>query len=200
MLTAFVFLLSLLLPPALQSAEAGAGRFKRRSTSSILTVENGGPWGEWTWKETCRDGTYAIGFSLKVEGSQGDGDDTALNGIRLHCSTLNSNLQSYPIESGSGPWGSWTSDVWCPDGYLTAFQLKVEPHIGRGDDTAANDLKFRCSTGHIIEGHGGPWGGYGPWSQSCSDGGICGLETRIEGSQGRGDDTALNDVRFYCCN
>ncbi|XP_064425389.1 vitelline membrane outer layer protein 1 homolog [Latimeria chalumnae] len=199
MLTAFVFLLSLLLPPALQDADAGAGRFKR--STSFITVDNGGQWGNWTWKQICMAGTHAIGFSLKVQGSQGfRGDDTALNGIRLYCSTLNSNLQTHMIESGSGPWGSWTADVWCPDGYLTAFQLKVEPYAWYRDNTAANNLKFRCSTGQIVEGDGGSWGEFGSWSQSCSGVGICGLKTRIQEPQGSGDDTALNDVRFYCCN
>nr|XP_006014515.2 PREDICTED: vitelline membrane outer layer protein 1 homolog [Latimeria chalumnae] len=138
-----------------------------------------------------------------MKGSQGFGDDTTLNGIRLHCSKYNrlsSNPQTHTIESGSRPWGSWSMDAWCPDGYLTAFQLKVEQVEGEGDDTAANNLKFRCSIGHIIEGHGGPWGGYGSWSHLCSDGGICGLQTKIERPQKAGDDTALNDVRFYCCS
>ena len=79
---------------------------------------------------------------------------------------------------------------------------------GRGDDTAANSMKVRCrnfgSSGGLNErkmGNGnGHWGTYGGWSNTCArNTAVCGIRTKIEGPQGRGDDTALNSIQLYCC-
>ena len=76
----------------------------------------------------------------------------------------------------------------------------MEGKQGSGDDTAANNIKFRCTSNPILEGDGTGWGEYGGWSKECRNGGICGIETKMEKRQGKGDDTALNDVRFLCCS
>ena len=96
-------------------------------------------------------------------------------------------------------WGDWSSPQYCPGGVLSSFQLRVEGRQGRKDDTAVNNIRFRCSSSPELEGPGLDWGDYGGWSQVCVNGGICGIETKVEDHQGRGDDTALNDVRFRCC-
>ena len=47
----------------------------------------------------------------------------------------------------------------------------------------------------------GLWGTFGRWSQSCApNSAVCGIQDKIEGSQGGGDDTSLNDIRLYCCS
>ncbi|XP_059375713.1 vitelline membrane outer layer protein 1-like [Carassius carassius] len=200
---------SLLVITGLQvSAQSGGGRPERsanRHYRSELTVFNGRVWGSWGHKEMCPVGMYAAGFSLKVEDPIGDGDDTALNGIRLHCVyTANGVASSYTnyatVGSDVGSWGVWRDIKWCPSGFLTAFQLKVEKPQGSGDDTAANNIQFKCSSGSSLLGEGTKWGDWGGWSQTCQGKGICGIKTRVEIPQGRGDDTALNDVRMYCCN
>ncbi|KAM6175061.1 vitelline membrane outer layer protein 1 homolog [Erethizon dorsatum] len=169
-----------------------------RDHTSVIEVTNGGPWGDWAWPEMCPDGYFASGFSLKVEPVQGiPGDDTALNGIRLHCTRGDA---QHVIESKSGRWGAWSEPMWCPNrGFLVAFALRVETAVTPGDNTAANNLRFRCSEGTELEGLGLSWGEFGEWSDSCSKG-ACGLQTKIEAPRGLRDDTALNDLRLFCCS
>ncbi|KFO22918.1 vitelline membrane outer layer protein 1 homolog [Fukomys damarensis] len=168
-----------------------------RGHTSVIEVTNGGPWGDWTWPEMCPDGYFASGFSLKVEPVQGiPGDDTALNGVRLHCTRGNA---EHVVESKSGRWGLWREPMWCPNrGFLVAFALRVEAAMTPGDNTAANNLRFRCSDGTELEGPGLSWGEFGNWSDSCSKG-VCGLQTKIEDPRGLRDDTALNDLQLFCC-
>ncbi|XP_072517670.1 vitelline membrane outer layer protein 1 homolog [Salminus brasiliensis] len=174
----------------------------QRPIKTTLTASNGGQWGDWGEKEMCPTDFYAVGFSLKVERPIGDGDDTALNAIRLYCVNK---CSSYPytdyavVVSDMGPWGEWTQPKWCKSGKLMSFQLLVEPPQGRGDDTAANDIMFQCSGGEELAGGGTIWGNWGGWSR-CTGTGICGIQTKVEKPQGSGDDTALNDVRFFCCD
>ncbi|XP_026052771.1 vitelline membrane outer layer protein 1 homolog [Carassius auratus] len=175
-----------------------------RPYKSELTVTNGGGWGFWGEVDMCPDGTYAAGFSLKVEAPVGQADDTALNGIRLYCVGSGNLTDSYPsyckVQSDVASWGQWTDITWCPSALLTAFQLSVEPPQGNADDTAANNIMFRCSNGVSQLGNGTDLGDWGDWSDTCEGTGICGLRTLVELPQGNGDDTALNDVIMYCCD
>lgn len=96
--------------------------------------------------------------------------------------------------------GEWSEPQWCPSGALSSFQLRVEPYQGIFvDDTSANNIRFRCSSNPKLEGPGMTWGEYGEWSDDCRQGGICGIQTKMEVYQAGLDDTSLNDVRFHCC-
>lgn len=109
---------------------------------------------------------------------------------------LHSHVFPYLLSS----FGDWSQPQYCPSGVLTSFQIRVEPHQGLfGDDTAINNIKFRCSSNPTLEGAGMDWGAYGHWSQECLSGGICGIETKMEEYQYGLDDSSLNDVRFHCC-
>lgn len=102
--------------------------------------------------------------------------------------------------SFSCSWGSWSEPLWCPGtSFLVAFCLRVEPFTFPGDNTGVNNVRFRCSDGVELKGPGLNWGDYGEWSDSCPKG-VCGLQTKIQKPRGLRDDTALNDVRIFCCN
>ncbi|XP_067110314.1 vitelline membrane outer layer protein 1-like [Osmerus mordax] len=184
------------------SIERAGTAYSSRPYSSVLTVSNGEKFGTWKWPEMCPDTFYAVGFSLRVQPHQYSSDDTSLNGIRLICAKGEDRRYLHTIESHIGYYGDWSSPQYCPTGTLVSFQLRVEPHRGiLDDDTAVNNIKFRCSSDPVLEGNGNEWGEYGTWSQECRNGGICGIETKMdEYKSWLVDHTSLNDVRFHCCS
>ncbi|KAI2644468.1 hypothetical protein H4Q32_029604 [Labeo rohita] len=189
---------SLLVFIGLQVSVESLERSTNRGYISELTVSNGGTWGSWGNKEMCPDGTYAAGFSLKVE-ADGTSDNTALNGIRLHCLSVfhrlsNSFHDEIPVQSGVGSWGQWTDVKWCSSGFLRAFMMRVKPIKAGTDNTAVNNIVFQCNDGVVMKVDATDSGDWGKWSKTCEGKGICGLKTRVQGLQGSGDDTALNDV------
>ncbi|XP_075061813.1 vitelline membrane outer layer protein 1 homolog [Mixophyes fleayi] len=166
----------------------------------IISVDNGAEWGKWGEMEKCPHGSVAKGFSLKVQPPQGTGDDTAVNGVRLHCVRCKHPHNETTITSDVAPWGNWTEPQWCNFGVLSKFIMRVEGDQGRGDDTAVDNIKFQCSDGKEMEGPFILWGQYGKaWSESCTNG-ISGLKTKVQGKEQDGvdDNTGLNDVQFYC--
>ena len=47
--------------------------------------EGGGIWGVWGANVECPAGTAVCGLSIRMQPPQGKGDDTAMNGLKLHC-------------------------------------------------------------------------------------------------------------------
>ncbi|KAK9396380.1 Vmo1: Vitelline membrane outer layer protein 1-like, partial [Crotalus adamanteus] len=107
-LSVALFLVSVCLASAVDRQYISAnGTFANRRDYDSITVKNGGRWGLWTWIDKCPPGSYAIGFSIRVnlcavEEYRGASDDTSLNGIRLFCSTEQSNNIMYTVESEPG--------------------------------------------------------------------------------------------------
>ncbi|KAG8430798.1 hypothetical protein GDO86_019986 [Hymenochirus boettgeri] len=158
----------------------------------------GGPQGDWGPLQKCPENFVAKGFSMKVEQSQGIGDDTAVNAIRLHCFPRSNVANEVRVTSTMGQHGVWSRVFMCKNSFLRSFSLRADRTLAIfTDDVSATNIKFRCSDGQELEGSGFPWGSYGPWND-CSFG-ICGISTRVQGDQGYRDDTSLNDVKFLCC-
>ncbi|XP_069194498.1 vitelline membrane outer layer protein 1 homolog [Procambarus clarkii] len=164
---------------------------------STINAGNGGPWGDWGPRVSCPHNSFATGFELKVERPVGDSDDTSINGIKLFCTSGNDGSQT-EITSDQQKWGNWIGRRDCPHGRLTSARLRVEGRQGGGDDTAANDLDMRCQNGQELGGGGNGWGDWSSYVTCQLGQAICGLQTKVEGTQA-GDDTALNDVIFLCC-
>lgn len=160
-------------------------------------------WGDWKSDEICPPDSWVSAMNLKIEPDLGSGDDSGLNCIKLSCTTSDGR-HTADISSGEGPWGFYRGKKFCKSGFATGFQLRSEPDLKSRDDAAAIDLKLICShtdgtTGTIIGGDVLTFGQY-TRQQICPTGSaICGIRTQIEGDQGQGDDSALNNVDFACC-
>lgn len=198
--------------------EAGANNDMSSTRSrfeTVLTVSNGGPWGIWGPAQFCSNGSYAVGYDMKIERKKLLRDNTALNAIKLICETAGGKVTG-EVTSTVGHWGSWVGPARCQTHgrrrmYLTSFDLQVEaPKKGIfKDNTAANFVKFKCRDYcgkempvELVKppGHGF-WGTWGNWSAECPHfTTICGIQTKVQKPRGFfHDDTALNDVKFFCC-
>ncbi|CAG2233560.1 unnamed protein product [Mytilus edulis] len=109
--------------------------------------------------------------------------------------------------SNGGVLGEWADEEFCTKGhYAIGYKMKDESE----DNTGANHVKFKCrnfkDSGSDFDlsyppGYG-TYGSYGEWSDACPvNSAICGIKTKIHPNKGPGvDDTALNDVNFFCCD
>ncbi|KAL8168572.1 UNVERIFIED_CONTAM: hypothetical protein K2H54_003107 [Gekko kuhli] len=159
----------------------------------VIRVGNGGPWGIWGRPEFCPEGACATGFKLQVHSPANGTDRTGVNGIKLRCSDMST------ITSTVGPWGAWTTTRLCPSGYLDSFALRMQEPASP-DNMAVTSVLFRCSSSSSpLVGDGMAEGVTGDWSNQCLHGHVCGIQTKVQSPQEQEDETALNDVLFYCC-
>ena len=120
--------------------------FGRLNEEEIFSKQGG--WGDWGAVSWCPLDSYALGFKLKQEPSQGGGtnDDTGTNAVILKCS----DTSGTEISSKQGGWGNWDSFGLCPsDQYICGFRTRVEDYQGSGvahgdDDTSFNGMEARC--------------------------------------------------------
>ncbi|ODM88802.1 Vitelline membrane outer layer protein 1 [Orchesella cincta] len=160
-------------------------------------------WGEWGIFERCPEGRYAQGFQLRTQQSQFKGDDSSLTTIKLFCGDP-SQSDTSAITSTEGQFGDWGKIFSCFPGYLNGFQLRSEKNRGTGDDTAANNIRFYCTSlpdrKAFIEGDGLFWGEWTQPQHCEKNQAICAIQSQVDSYKvDGGDNTALNNVRMECC-
>jgi hypothetical protein len=104
------------------------------------------------------------------------------------------------LEVYGGVWGNWKGMAMCPAGYYgNGYQIRVEDPID-GDDTAMNAVQLNCvnpqGQSKVISSHDGVWGGWKGWNYCPTGKYLTGVNMRFEDPDG--DDTAGNDLGFFC--
>ena len=70
------------------------------------------------------------------------------------------------------------------------------------DDAAVTNVQFKCTDGSTFGDWSGDeldWGSWEAWKYCPKNQVVCGIQTQVEPSQGRKDDTALNGIKLTCC-
>ena len=108
-----------------------------------------GYYGEYGCQHTvCPEGTAVCGADVRIQPYQGSGlsttaDDSAFNGMRLHCCPLPEYaglIAKTVVTVAEGKWGDW-STVMCPTNhFVKGVELQIEAPQGSGDDTALNAM------------------------------------------------------------
>ena len=178
-------------------------------TDFVTSITPGeGFWGNWAQCfDWCDEGTssFASYAKLKSESPRGgSGDDTGLNAMELTCVQYNSSppVETTVLKSLQGGWGSWQArNDECGGQPIIGAKMMLEPKQGSGDDTAANRMAFKCASGTwIYPDSRTAWGIWLPAQECPANTAVCGMRTRVEPSQGNGDDSALNGVELACCS
>ncbi|XP_063589397.1 vitelline membrane outer layer protein 1 homolog isoform X1 [Penaeus indicus] len=184
---------------------SGGAISPRRRVTDTLILDNGVDAGDWGLVEYCEDGSFATAFEVKFEPySLIDTDETAINAVRLYCSTLDHILTGY-VQSIEGQHGDWLGMRHCSTGFATGMRANVLESQGIfGDDVAVENVELACDDGKevitgVIEEAKIPYGEWSLWSRCSPGSAVCGIQTRFENS-GLGDDAGVTDVSMYCCS
>lgn len=105
-----------------------------------------GYWGSWGGVASCPNSSsstptnFMTAARLRVEPSQGGGDDTGANDATFKCRA------GETINPGGGrAIGNWSNYATCPaDSAVCGISTRVEGPQGSGDDTAMNGMRFDC--------------------------------------------------------
>ncbi|XP_064105698.1 vitelline membrane outer layer protein 1-like [Macrobrachium nipponense] len=176
-----------------------------RIVTKNLMLSNGLDFGKWGIIEYCPDGSFAASIEAKYEDPHlTDLDETALNAIKLYCSTPEGHHEGY-ITSTIGDEGEWKGMKSCPNGLMTGMRAQVLPYQGSlWDDVAVQNVETDCNYGEstILAHDGTGQSKPGEWGlmAKCNEGSaICGLEIRYEMPNVVVDTTAVADISMFCC-
>ena len=120
------------------------------NNNQLLVEIYPGLWGDWKGMKMCNEGSYIDGGEVRYEDydSETEADNTALNGLKIHCRDKTSGTGQW-ITVYEGIWGGWKGQH--VDGSKYVKWAKVQFHDYDGswsqklrpeDDTAMNGIRF----------------------------------------------------------
>jgi len=183
-----------------------ADAWKSGGSANFVTI-GVGPYASWTaCPEWCPANSFVYNVALRSEAGLGSaGDDTALNAITLGCYDRTTGAYTGNITSTQAGFGSWLATAtvlpYVVSNPVVGGNMKIEGPQGSGDDTAANAVQLQALNSSLVTPNASTaFGTWGASIQKCPSGfAVCGVETKVEGNQGGGDDTSLNGIAFTCC-
>jgi len=189
-----------------KSCTVRADAWKTGGLANFVTIGTG-PFASWTaCPDWCPANSFVYTVALRSEAGLGSsGDDTALNAITLGCFDRSTGAYMGDITSTQGGFGTWLAGStvlpFNVNNPVIGGNMKIEGNQGSGDDTAANAVQLEAKNSSLVTPNAST--AFGNWGtlQACPAGfAVCGVETKVEGNQGSGDDTSLNGIAFTCCS
>jgi len=195
--------------------DLGQSFVPRKDIKLVLKPEYGTALGFWGGGTACPDGKYAAGIQLKIMPISPDKDNTALNGVKVHCD------DGTVITSAEGPDGAWSELGKCPDGQkVYGFRVRNRAYTEGVDNSGINDVMFFCRTDSldatseirfgdpardaqpgVVVGKATP-AKEGGWENELTCGSslfLCGVQVRLYTEQPK-DNIGVADMRFFCCS
>ncbi len=108
---------------------------------------NEGDRGGWTSPIFCPKDSYIYGANIQIDARQGDGDDTAVNGIEILCSDLEGKDRTRYRQGER--LGNWTNSDVFNGTFVCGGRVRYEKDQGKGippDDSALTGLNLRMCT------------------------------------------------------
>jgi len=170
---------------------------------ATLLLDNPFDAGSWGAAALCPEYTFVREFEVLYQPA-GSFDDTAVNAVKLYCSSPETGLDVAYVTSSTSPNGQWMGLNVCQGGWMTGFRAKVLEYQGLfTDDVAVQDMMGSCQGNETIGGYtdtsrikDGDWSS---WTECPLETAVCGLQTRVENPQLVDDDTAITDISLFCC-